>query len=89
VSFGLVLPLILWISILATQRVAGPVYHFERFLGDVLAGSATKPCKLRDGDQLKELCELLNRATEAQRAHNAAAAATSAPETAPDAARAA
>jgi signal peptidase II len=40
-----------------SHRTAGPIYAFEKFIEDVLAGKA-RPLKLRAGDEFKELEEL-------------------------------
>ena len=64
VSFGMLLPLTMAIGILVTFRIAGPLYRFEKYLGDVIRGDEIGPCRLRKGDDLQELCELINKATE-------------------------
>ena len=56
-------PLTLIVGILLTFRIAGPLYHFEKFLGQVIRGEKPADCRLRKGDQLLEFCDLLNRAT--------------------------
>lgn len=63
-SFGMVLPLTFAVGVLATHRIAGPVYRFEQYLQGVIRGDQLGPCKLRKGDELQELCELINQATE-------------------------
>jgi nitrogen fixation/metabolism regulation signal transduction histidine kinase len=62
-SMVLVLPLTLGVGILVTFRVAGPIYRFGVFLREVADGAAPGDCKLREGDELQELCTLLNEAT--------------------------
>lgn len=62
-SFALLLPLTFLIGILTTHRFAGPLYRFETFLKQVAAGQKPAPCKLRKGDELQDLCELLNQVT--------------------------
>lgn len=42
---------------LISHRIAGPLYAFERFLDEALAGTA-KPLKLRTGDEFRHLEEL-------------------------------
>ena len=69
-SFGILLPLIFVIGVLATHRFAGPVHRMETFLNQVFAGSQSDECKLREGDELVELCELINQATLLQRNRN-------------------
>jgi len=75
VSFFLLFPLTMAVGVLCTFRIAGPVYHFEKFLRDVAIGEESRECKLRDGDQLKELCSLINAATQEARERNASAQA--------------
>ena len=62
-SFGIALPLTLAIGVLATFRIAGPIHRFENYLRGVIRGGQLGPCKIRDGDALAELCELINDAT--------------------------
>lgn len=64
VSFGIVLPFTFAIGVLATFRVAGPIYRFEQYLKEVINGTQVGPCKLRQGDELQQLCDLINEATE-------------------------
>jgi hypothetical protein len=77
VSFFLLLPLTMAVGVLSTFRIAGPVYRFEKFLREVGEGSESQPCRLRKGDQLLELCALLNQATAEAREGNASKAAAS------------
>lgn len=62
VSFLVLLPATFFVGVLVTRRIAGPIYRIETHLKQVLAGEATGPCRLRQGDELQELCELVNRA---------------------------
>ena len=62
-SVVVVLPLTLGVGVLVTFRVAGPIHRFGAFLRQVADGEAPIDCKLREGDELQELCELLNTAT--------------------------
>lgn len=62
-SFGLLLPVTFVIGVLVTHRFAGPVHRFEAFLHNVLRGEQRDDCVLRDGDELGELCRLINEAT--------------------------
>jgi len=71
VSFGMLMPLIVAVGILITFRIAGPIHRFEDYLRRVIAGEQVSPCKLRDGDNLLELCDLINQATESLRLKNA------------------
>ena len=63
-TLGLVLPLVFAVGVLITFRVAGPIYRFEQYLSSVARGEQLGPCRLRKGDELVELCEIVNRATE-------------------------
>lgn len=56
-------PILLFFGVLFTFRIAGPIHRFERFLRAVVDGEQTLPCKIREGDEFYELCELLNSAT--------------------------
>ena len=66
-SLLVVLPLTIGVGVLATFRIAGPVYRFSQFLKSVADGQRPADCVLRKGDELQELCTLLNRATAPQR----------------------
>jgi nitrogen fixation/metabolism regulation signal transduction histidine kinase len=62
-SAVVVLPLTLMVGILATHRFAGPIVAFRNFLEAIARGDKPQDMRLRKGDQLQDLCELLNRAT--------------------------
>lgn len=59
-SLGLFLPLTIALGILLTHRIAGPAYRMEQHLRGLLRGEEMGDCRLRDGDELGELCNLLN-----------------------------
>lgn len=61
-------PLTTMVGILATFRVAGPLFRIERFLRDVEAGEAPDDIRLRKHDELHDFARLLNDATRSQRA---------------------
>ena len=63
-----VLPIFLMLGIAGTFRVFGPLYRFRMFLTAVCKGEHPEPCRIRKDDELHDLCELLNRATESVRA---------------------
>jgi hypothetical protein len=63
VTFSILVPLALGIGILGMFRVAGPIYRFRMFLNQVIAGEKPADFRLRKGDELHELCALLNEAT--------------------------
>lgn len=48
------------VFILLSHRIAGPLYRFEKDLGDVSYGDLTKRINLRKTDQLTEVKEALN-----------------------------
>ena len=56
-------PMTLALGIILMHRVAGPIYRFEQFLAAVARGEHEHDCKIRDGDELVEMCDLLNRFT--------------------------
>lgn len=58
------LPLTLLAGIYATFGITGPIYRFESYLREVIHGTQLGACKIRKGDALGELCELINTATE-------------------------
>lgn len=63
VTFAILIPLALGIGVLGMFRIAGPIYRFRKFLNDVIAGEKPADIRLRKGDELLELCALLNEAT--------------------------
>ena len=83
-AFGLVLPLIFAVGVLITHRIAGPVYRFEQHLSAIARGEDVGPCRIRDGDELVELCDLINRAVERMRAEGGPIAEIDAGSAAPD-----
>ena len=60
----LALALGLAIGILTTFRIAGPIYRFETYLGQLAAGTTKEPCRIRSRDELHDLCAAINLATE-------------------------
>ena len=62
-TFCVVIPLIFLVGVILTFRIAGPVYRFETYLKQILRGENPGECRLRQGDELNELCELLNQVT--------------------------
>jgi len=76
VSFLVFLPLTFGIGVLATFRIAGPVYRFKAFLSAVLRGERPPDFHLRKGDELQDLAELMNVVTEPLRRPSDAPART-------------
>jgi hypothetical protein len=64
VSVFVFLPVIVLVGIHGTFKVAGPLYRFTQYLEAVARGLPTRPCSIRKGDQLQELCNLINEVTE-------------------------
>jgi hypothetical protein len=65
------LPLIFLIGVLTTFRIAGPLYRLETYLSSIVRGEEPSGLKLRQGDELQKLAELLNQALEVTRARAA------------------
>ena len=56
------LPFIFMVGIHVTHRIAGPAYRIERYLTDVAeSGDVSEPCMLREGDELHNLADSINR----------------------------
>jgi hypothetical protein len=64
VTMLLLVPLTLVVGIAATHKVVGPLYRFRIYLTQLAAGEHPAPCRIRQDDELQDLCELLNRATQ-------------------------
>lgn len=52
--------LCLGIGIVASNKMAGPIYRIIKYINDVLAGNDTKRLTLRKGDELTDLAEAIN-----------------------------
>jgi hypothetical protein len=63
-TFFLMAPLMLAVGALETLRIAGPIHTFEQYLAEVARGGRPAPCRIREGDDLQELCRLLNEVTQ-------------------------
>jgi len=66
-TFLVLTPLMLGVVIVATFKIAGPIHRFEQFLRAVREGQQVEPCRIRKGDELQDLCTLLNEVTAEQR----------------------
>lgn len=62
-SVLVVLPLIVGVGVLATFRLAGPLFSMQSFLERLVRGERPADCQLRKGDELQDFCALLNQAT--------------------------
>jgi len=60
----LLVPLMAYIGLVVTNRVAGPIYVFERYLDRLLAGERVGVCRLRRTDELGELADRLSQLAE-------------------------
>lgn len=74
-SLVVFLPIIFVVGVLTTFRIAGPLYRFEQFLKAILRGERPEDIRLRRGDELTDLAQILNEATEPMRRRGGAAAA--------------
>jgi hypothetical protein len=72
ISAAVLLPATFAVGLLVTHRIVGPIHRFEAYLRQVIARETVEPCRLRRGDELNELCELINRTTEPLRASDVA-----------------
>ncbi len=61
VTLAALLPATIMIGAITTFRVVGPIFRFERFLEAIERGEYPPDCELRSGDDLQELCRILNR----------------------------
>lgn len=59
-GFFLLMVQVLLLTIFFSHKLAGPVYRLEVAMNRVLEGDYTEEVRLRDGDQLTNLAELLN-----------------------------
>ncbi len=64
VTLAVLVPLMLVFGILITHRIAGPIYRFEQHLSSIARGEDPGRCALRKGDELQELCGIINDAVE-------------------------
>jgi hypothetical protein len=71
ISLGVLLPLCFFVGVLVTFRVAGPLYRFEKHLETVARGEDPGTCRIRKGDELHAMCDVLNRALETMRRRGA------------------
>ncbi len=79
-SLIVLLPLTLWVGVLVTHRIAGPLYKIERYMKEALSGRVQQECKLRSGDELLELCDLVNRMTAAMNQRHASSSPSREPQ---------
>lgn len=70
-SVLVLLPLTAALGVALTFRRAGPLYRMHVHLAQVAQGRANGPCRIREGDELQVLCDLLNDALAAERERGA------------------
>jgi hypothetical protein len=66
-----IVPITLVVGVLTTFRIAGPIFRLERHLGAIARGEDPGACRLRKGDELKELCGAVNPAVRLGRSDRA------------------
>lgn len=71
VTTAFLVPLTVAVGIVSTHKIVGPLYRFRIYLTELADGLRPGPCRIRDGDELQDLCALLNRATEPLRGSGA------------------
>lgn len=63
-TLAVTVPWLLLLSLLGTFRIFGPLVGFRTFMRDVAAGRRSTPHRIRQGDHLQDVCDLLNEVTE-------------------------
>lgn len=74
VTLCVVLPLVFFVGVLVTFRIAGPLYRFQRHFEALARGEDPGPCRIRHGDDLQDLCTTINAGLDRLRADAANAA---------------
>jgi len=63
ITLGVLIPITMVVGILVTHRIAGPIFNMERYLRRIADGKPAEACcRLRDGDNLQDLCQAINAA---------------------------
>jgi hypothetical protein len=57
-----ILPLNLFVGRAVTFKFAGPLFRFEAYLRQIIAGERPGPVRIRKDDELQDFCVLLNEA---------------------------
>ena len=60
----LVSPLVFILALLFSHRIAGPVYRIEKTLEEIAKGNLGLKIRLREGDELVDLADMINGMTE-------------------------
>ncbi|MBD3380492.1 MAG: HAMP domain-containing protein [Candidatus Omnitrophica bacterium] len=53
-------PLVLFVGLVLSNRIAGPIYRIKRYLSKVAGGAYSGQLKLRHKDELQDLAEVIN-----------------------------
>lgn len=61
IGFLLLLPIAFISAILASHKIAGPLVRIKRSLNQMISGDYNLTVKLRKGDHLQDVAELLNK----------------------------
>ena len=69
-TMAFLVPFMMGVGLVLTHRIAGPIYRFEQYLADVAAGKHKGACKIRQGDELQDLCDAINDAVSALESRN-------------------
>ena len=64
-GIAFLVPFMIGVGLVLTNRIAGPIYRFEQYLGQVATGQHEGPVTIRKGDELQELAERINTAVRA------------------------
>ena len=67
VTLAVLTPMVFAVGISATFPILGAVYRFRLFLEAVARGEQVEACKIREKDELQDVCDLINQATESAR----------------------
>jgi len=70
-SLGLLVPFMTGLGVVLTFRVAGPTYRFEQFMKSIARGEDPGVCRIRERDELHELCDAINEAVTVLRENGA------------------
>lgn len=66
ITLLLVVPATVGLGVRVTHHVAGPAYRMRMYLEEIArTGAPERPCKVRDKDELQDVCALLNDAIDA------------------------
>jgi len=70
ISAAFLFPLAVWFGTALSHRIAGPWYRIENILRDTIGGNLASEIKLRKGDELQSLAEVINDVTRDLRARS-------------------